>query len=153
LVEKYVDGISIVDIIKKIVSEKKHKQSLYDSISDVGRNIAKVHALGIQLGDSKPENFIRNDEGKVFILDLEQAKKGRDFAWDIAVFLYFSAHYSTPYGDKMKQLTEAFIHGYREQGNSENLRQAAGINYLKVFSFWAFPRSNYIVSDTLKKAA
>jgi tRNA A-37 threonylcarbamoyl transferase component Bud32 len=152
LVEKYVDGISVVDIIKKIVSEKKHEQSLYESISDVGRNIAKVHTLGIQLGDSKPENFIRNAEGKVFILDLEQAKKGGDFAWDIAVFLYFSAHYSTPYGDKMKQLTESFIHGYKEQGNSENLRQAAGINYLKVFSFWAFPRSNYIVSNTLKKA-
>ncbi|OGD52655.1 hypothetical protein A3K80_04155 [Candidatus Bathyarchaeota archaeon RBG_13_38_9] len=152
LIEKYVDGISVVDIIKKIVSKKRHEQSLYESISDVGRNIAKVHTLGIQLGDSKPENFIRNAEGKVFILDLEQAKKGGDFAWDIAVFLYFSAHYSTPYGDKMKQLTESFIHGYSEQGNSENLRQAAGINYLKVFSFWAFPRSNYIVSKTLKKA-
>jgi tRNA A-37 threonylcarbamoyl transferase component Bud32 len=151
LVEKYVDGISVVDIIKKIVSERKPEQSLYESISDVGRNIAKVHSLGIQLGDSKPENFIRSTEGKVFILDLEQAKKGGDFAWDIAVFLYFSAHYSTPYGDKMRQLTDSFICGYKEQGNSENLIQAAGINYLKVFSFWAFPRSNFIVSDTLKK--
>ena len=151
LVEKYVDGISVVDIIKKIVSERKPEQSLYESISDVGRNIAKVHSLGIQLGDSKPENFIRSTEGKVFILDLEQAKKGGDFAWDIAVFLYFSAHYSTPYGDKMRQLTDSFICGYREQGNSENLIKAAGINYLKVFSFWAFPRSNFIVSDTLKK--
>ncbi|WP_455278443.1 hypothetical protein [[Eubacterium] cellulosolvens] len=152
LVENYVDGISIVDIIKKIVNEKKHDESLFESISDVGRSIAKVHSLGIQMGDSKPENFIRNAEGKTFILDLEQAKKGGDFAWDIAVFLYFSAHYSTPYGDKMRQLTESFIRGYREQGNSENLRQAAGINYLKIFSFWAYPRSNLVVSDTLKKA-
>ena len=150
LVEKYVDGISLVNIIKKILNGKDD-QSLYESISNVGRNIAQVHSLGIELGDSKPENFIRNSEGKIFILDLEQAKKARDFAWDIAVFLYFSAHYSTPYGDKMKKLTESFISGYTERGNSENLKQAAGINYLKVFSFWAYPRSNYIVSDTLKK--
>jgi tRNA A-37 threonylcarbamoyl transferase component Bud32 len=150
LVEKYVDGISLVNIIKKIVNGKDD-QSLYEHMSNVGRSIAQVHSLGIQLGDSKPENFIRNSEGKIFILDLEQAKKARDFAWDIAVFLYFSAHYSKPYGDKMKKLTESFISGYVEQGNSENLKQAAGIDYLKVFSFWAYPRSNYIVSDTLKK--
>ncbi|WP_455369376.1 hypothetical protein [[Eubacterium] cellulosolvens] len=151
LVEQYVDGISIVNIIKKIVNER-HDHSLYETISDVGRSIGKVHSLGIQLGDSKPENFIRNSEDKIFILDLEQAKKGGDFAWDIAVFLYFSAHYSTPYGNKMRQLTESFIHGYMEKGNSENLKKAGGINYLKIFSFWAFPRSNYIVSDTLKNA-
>jgi tRNA A-37 threonylcarbamoyl transferase component Bud32 len=152
LVEKYIDGIPVVDIIKKILTKKTPEQSLYESISAVGRNIAKVHTLGIQLGDSKPENFIRNSEGKIFILDVEQAKKSGDFAWDIAVFLYFSAHYSTPNGENMRQVTESFIHGYVEQGNLENLKQAAGINYLKVFSFWAFPRPNYIVSDTLKNA-
>ncbi|MBS7625999.1 hypothetical protein KEJ51_03005, partial [Candidatus Bathyarchaeota archaeon] len=94
LVSKYIDGQPSVDIVKKIVRDRNCLESDYEDVKNIGRTIGKIHSLMIQIGDSKPENFIRDREGRIVIIDLEQARRSEDLAWDIAEFLYYSAHYA-----------------------------------------------------------
>ncbi len=153
LVERYVEGKSIANIVKQIFGQNVCPESHYEDIAMIGRNIAKIHSLGIQIGDSKPENFIKDPTGTLYIIDLEQARKGGDLAWDIAEFLYYTAHYATAPSSAIRHLTESFISGYREEGNPIHLKKAAGLGYLKVFSLWALPQVNYAVSEALRKAS
>jgi len=153
LVEKYVEGESVADIVRKIVGQVECPEDCYKSIVQIGQSIGLIHSLGIQMGDSKPENFLREPAGAIYIIDLEQARKRGDFAWDIAEFLYYSVHYAAAQSPGVRRLVESFIDGYLEKGDVTYLRRAAGLNYLKVFSFWALPQINYTVSETLKKTA
>ena len=152
LVEKYIDGCSMVDIVREIVGSRTARESHFEDIAQIGKNIARIHSLGIQLGDSKPENFLKDTSGKIYTIDLEQARKGKDFAWDIAEFLYYSAHYATSKNEGIRRLAESFVSGYSENGDLTHLRRAAGISYLKVFSLWALPQVNYAVSETLRNS-
>ena len=152
LVERYVEGESVTDVVRKTVGQEACPEDYCESIVRIGQSIGMIHSLGIQMGDSKPENFLRAPTGPIYIIDLEQARKRGDFAWDIAEFLYYSAHYATTQTSNVRHLAESFISGYLEKGDPINLRKAAGLNYLKVFSFWALPQINYVVSETLRKA-
>ncbi|HUK79855.1 MAG TPA: hypothetical protein VLU91_04255, partial [Nitrososphaerales archaeon] len=60
------------------------------SVSAYGDVIARVHAAGVALGDSKPSNVIIASDG-LYLTDLEQAYPGGDQSWDIAEFLYYTA--------------------------------------------------------------
>jgi len=139
-------------MLKGTVGQEACPEDYWESIVRIGQSIGMIHSLGIQMGDSKPENFLRAPTGTIYIIDLEQARKRGDFAWDIAEFLYYSAHYATTQTSNVRHLAESFISGYLEKGDPINLRKAAGLNYLKVFSFWALPQINYVVSETLRKA-
>jgi tRNA A-37 threonylcarbamoyl transferase component Bud32 len=153
LVERYIEGCTLVETVRQVVRNEACPERFYDDIVEVGEIIAKVHSHGIQIGDSKPENFLKGPTGAIHIIDLEQARKGGDFAWDIAEFLYYSAHYATAQVPGIRRLAEAFIEGYVGEGDPVCLRKAAGLSYLKVFSFWALPQVNYSIPDILRKAS
>lgn len=103
----------------------------------LGETLARIHSVGVSVGDSKPENFVASD-GDIFTVDLEQAGKRRDFAWDIAELLFYAGHYSASTSPTrgLSRMVDAFTEGYLLKGQAAELRQAAALRYVKAFSFW-----------------
>ena len=73
IIEEFIEGEDLSEPVKRIIGSKPIKKDL-TLVKEVGRTIAKVHNLGVSLGDCKPENFIVHKE-EIFLLDLEQAKR------------------------------------------------------------------------------
>ena len=153
--QEYIEGVSSEKIVKKILSGKNENltQNL-EFIRRIGAEIAKVHAYNICIGDSKPENILITDDNRIFFIDLEQASRGGDKAWDIAEFLYYSGHYAlvTSPIKAVKELTKSFIEGYLESGGEEKfVRKAGSAKYTKVFSIFTLPHVILTISNLCKK--
>lgn len=133
--QEFIEGNQLVKVIKRLLLSKVTETDLA-IIKEVGRKIAQAHSLGVSLGDCKPENFIvKNDE--IVLLDLEQATRNGNQAWDIAEFLYFTGHYSSPISSANIAciIAKNFLEGYLEAGGKkENVKNAASARYTKVFS-------------------
>lgn len=152
--QEYVEGESLTQIIRRICSFSEDDDELYSVISKVGKEMAKVHNLNVSLGDCKPENMKLTRDGRICFLDLEQAERGGDQAWDIAEFLYYSGHYAYMSPIKVpKKITENFVNGYLEGGgNTENIRKVKSPRYIKVFSFFTPPHILYVIANTCGKS-
>lgn len=152
--EEFVEGRNLVDILKRFASQKIEVDEMRKIIRDVGRTIAKVHKIGVALGDSKPENIVIKPRGEVCFLDLEQASRGGDQKWDIAEFLFYSGHYfPLPSSlEASKTITNEFVQGYLEgEGDIENIKKAGSGRYVKVFSFFTPPHVLIAILNTCKK--
>jgi len=151
--QEFIDGESLSNIVKKIYSSKQIEPNLIETIKQVGSEIAKVHRLNLALGDCKPENIVVGSDGKIWFLDLEQAEKGGDQAWDLAEFLFYSGHYGLlSSADVAQRVTGAFVDGYLEAGGSaENVRKARSPRYIKVFSFFTPPHILLAISSVCGK--
>jgi tRNA A-37 threonylcarbamoyl transferase component Bud32 len=154
-VERYIVGSSLVELVKEAVSSKSISEEDHAAVSRVGSVLARMHAAGVAMGDSKPENFQRGVDNEVYCLDLEQARKSGDKAWDVAEFLYYSGHYVFPTipSEGFKEYVKAFIHGYRARGDENVLKIAAGAKYGRVFSLWTPPLAILEISKSLRNAA
>jgi len=152
LIERYIEGSSLVELVKKAASSKSIPESDAAAASMVGATLARIHESKVAIGDSKPENFLRSIDGEIYSLDLEQATKSGDKAWDIAELLYYSGHYVFPRAPSngFREYVSAFIDGYRERGDEEMLKKAAGVRYSRVFSLWTPPLAVLEVSKALK---
>jgi len=148
--QEYVEGETLTKIIKQICSSKEETASLTDILRKVGREIAKVHKLDVALGDCKPENIIITQDGRIFFVDLEQAERGGDQAWDIAELLYYSGHHAFLSSmETAEKITREFIEGYLEAGGKiENVKKARSPRYIKVFSFFTPPHILFAISNT-----
>jgi aminoglycoside phosphotransferase (APT) family kinase protein len=121
----------------------------------VGEVFARVHALNVTLGDTKPENVIIDPEGKIYLLDFEQASHGGDKAWDVAVFLYYCGHYLQPIysSGKAESIARAFVAGYLKGGGDVNAVKKAGASkYTRIFSVFTMPSIMLAMSNVCKKA-
>jgi len=139
--QEYIEGENLSNIIKKIYASKQNESGLVEIVRRAGNEIAKVHSLEIALGDCKPENILVTKDEKIWFVDLEQAEKGGDQAWDLAEFLYYSGHYGSFSSiELIQKVTEAFIEGYIESGGKlDNVRRVGSPRYIKVFSFFTSP--------------
>ena len=154
---EYIEGESLSKVVKRILGSKNADSVKKDLevIRRVGGEFAKIHALGIALGDTKPENIIVGKNGEIYILDFEQASRNGDKVWDVAEFLYYSGHYISPFvGVRPAQLiAEAFIEGYLGAGgNIKTVKEAGNPKYTKVFSVFTLPHVMFVVSNTCRKA-
>jgi tRNA A-37 threonylcarbamoyl transferase component Bud32 len=154
---EYIEGESLSKVVKRILGSKNADSVKKDLevIRRVGGEFAKIHALGIALGDTKPENIIVGKNGEIYILDFEQASRNGDKVWDVAEFLYYSGHYISPFvGVRPTQLiAEAFIEGYlRAGGNIKTVKEAGNPKYTKVFSVFTLPHVMFVISNTCRKA-
>ncbi|MGC9346000.1 MAG: hypothetical protein ACP5ER_04325, partial [Candidatus Bathyarchaeales archaeon] len=116
---------------------------------------AEVHALGIALGDTKPENVMVGENGEIYLLDFEQASRKGDKVWDIAEFLYYAGHYVPPFVGmrSVELITKAFIEGYlRAGGDVKLVKKAGNPKYTKVFSIFTLPRVILAISNICRKA-
>jgi tRNA A-37 threonylcarbamoyl transferase component Bud32/predicted nucleotidyltransferase len=152
LIKKYIDGVPLLRLILRKNIRKKHLNEEEKKLAyEIGRTVAQIHSLDVCIGDCKPENFIYGIDKKVYILDLEQGEKKGDKSWDIAEFLLYSGHYHIHNLETLIQFTEEFIKGYKEDGDKEILRKAAGLRYLKVFIFWTPMPVIQTIAELLKK--
>lgn len=155
---EHVEGENLGKVIKRVVNAKNTeevKEDL-DIISKVGEKLAEVHTLDIALGDTKPENLVVKESGKICMLDFEQASRNGDKVWDIAEFLYYAGHFISPLvGTRPTELiTKAFIEGYLRAGGEVKLVKKAGNpRYTKVFSIFAFPHIILTISNICRKAS
>jgi tRNA A-37 threonylcarbamoyl transferase component Bud32 len=153
LVERYLKGSPLSESVKEAVNQQNLTGSQSELIESMGETLARVHGVGVSIGDSKPENFLIED-GKIFIVDLEQAAKRADYAWDIAELLFYIGHYCirpVP-PPALKQLVEAFVKGYARIGDTEELRKAAAVKHAKTFSIWTAPPVILEISRVLHSA-
>jgi len=155
--KEFIEGENLVPVIKRIISSKS-KQTTTDIalVKEVGKKIAEAHTLGVTFGDCKPENILVTKEGKPYFLDLEQASRDGNQAWDIAEFLYYSGHYVFPLSptDTIELMTREFIEGYSEGGGEiETVRGAASPRYTKVFSIFTPPHVILAISNLCRNVA
>jgi tRNA A-37 threonylcarbamoyl transferase component Bud32 len=154
ILKDYVEGENFVEIIKQILSAKKVSSDKAFLLRDIGRKIAEVHKLGVVLGDCKPDNIIIAKNGKPYFVDLEQATRNGNKAWDIAVFLFFSGHYVSPLSSAkvVASIAEEFIKGYLEGGGKkETIKETKSVRYTRVFSIFTPPHVIYTISNVCKE--
>jgi tRNA A-37 threonylcarbamoyl transferase component Bud32 len=155
---EYIEGESLEKIIKKIANAK-NGEAISDKyvkiLHKVGETFAKIHALNVTLGDTKPENILVGKNGEIYLLDLEQSSRGDDKAWDIAEFLYYAGHYISPLAgtSPAEIITKAFIRGYLNAGGDiKSVKEAGKTKYTKVFSVFVFPHIIFTISNICRKA-
>ena len=151
--QEYVEGENLTKVIKRICSSKEKAADLAGVVRQVGGEVAKAHQLDVALGDCKPENVIIAEDGRIFFVDLEQAARDGDQAWDIAELLYYSGHYALLSPVEVAQMmARELIDGYLEAGGKiENIRKARFPRYVKVFSFFTPPHILFAISNTCKE--
>jgi len=153
--EDYVEGENLVEAVKRAVSARQAALEEAPLMRRVGAEIAEAHQLGVTFGDCKPENIIIAGDGKAYFVDLEQASRDGDMAWDIAEFLYYLGHYASPFSpaEAARVTAREFLEGYLESGgDAETLRKAASIRYTKVFSIFTAPHIVLALSNLCKRA-
>ena len=152
LFERYVDGRPVTDFVRESFGVNSLTPNQKQIALEVGKTLAKIHGLDVGMGDTKPENFVLSSDGEVYAVDLEQAKKRGDRAWDVAEFLFYAGHYGVAMTGGFLQFAQNFVEGYREVGDSEVLRKAGGLPYARVFSIWTPATVIYGLSEILKTA-
>jgi tRNA A-37 threonylcarbamoyl transferase component Bud32 len=137
LIENYVPGKPMDKLVAEMVNQQTLSPSQLRIAEQLGATLSRIHQVGVSVGDAKPENFVAKDD-EIYTLDLEQGGKKGDYAWDVAELLYYSGHYSrNPIPTRgLMELMEGFIKGYSKHGAISELKKAAGVKYLKVFSIW-----------------
>lgn len=128
LITEFIEGTDLGIIAKEVLAGKTDD---YSPIKTYGEILAKIHSLGYALGDAKPNNALKTDS-KIFITDLEQAKKGGDRAWDISVFIYYSLRLNTN-GKHVRDFVKAFLKGYLAEGNREIIQESLKVKYYEPF--------------------
>jgi len=157
LIMEYIEGENLDKTIKRIAklkSQDKVEKEL-TVLMRVGELFAKVHAVNVSLGDTKPENVIVDKNGEIYFLDFEQASRNGDKVWDTAEFLYYSGHYLPPlYGNRQAELiAKAFLRGYLKAGGDINvIKKAANAKYTRVFSVFTFPSVMFAISNVCRNA-
>lgn len=152
--EGFISGERIVETIECIISSKEKTGREAGIVKDVGRTVAEAHRLGVGLGDCKPENFVVAKDGQTFFVDLEQATRNGNQAWDVAEFLYYSGHYVSPLSSSKAAtiIAKNFIEGYLEAGGKkETIKKAASARYVKVFSLFTPPHVIVAISNLCQR--
>ena len=156
LIEEFIEGEALTYMIRKIISNGRATENEKNTIKKVGETFALVHRSQITLGDTKPDNVIITKDGKICLVDLEQARKGGDPAWDLSEFLYFSCHFVslTDSTQGISIITKSFIDGYLSAGGSRNAVVDAGrIKYMRLYLIISLPPVLGRVSSILRDFA
>ena len=152
---EFIEGENLSEAIKQVAAstDPATLEDVVEKVGRVGEIFAHVHARGVSLGDTKPDNILIKKDGSIFLIDFEQASKNGDEAWDIAVFLYYCGHYLQPFSSvKAESVTKAFIAGYlKGGGNAYNVNKAGVPKYTRVFSIITLPPTIRVISDICKK--
>lgn len=152
----FVQGESMREIIRRMASLRTASRAKKELrvLRRVGRKLARVHALDVALGDTKPENVVVTRNSEIFFMDLEQASRGGDRVWDVAEFLYFAGHDLPPLvkNRTAELVAETFISGYLGAGGDlEIVRKAARPKYTKVFSVFTLPHVMLAMSNVCRR--
>ena len=151
IVEQFVPGLTLKDVIVNILKGKYHVEAV-EHIRSALHELSIVHEKGFVIGDANPTNVIINDKS-VFFVDLEQAREGDKFSWDLATMMFFLAHYVQGSARNLDMIIKAMVEGYTERGDVEVIKKALRIPYLRVYAFFAYPHAIYKVYKLVSKYA
>jgi len=153
LLRTYVSGTSLAEFAVQTTSRSSLTKEQYRIAERLGETLAAIHKVGVSVGDSKPENFVSVGD-EIYVIDLEQAGRRGDYAWDVAELLFYTGHYSvTPAPSRgLAEVVHAFIRGYLRNGTAAELKRAAGLRYAKVFSLWTPAGIIMEISNQLRAA-
>jgi len=154
---EYIEGENLRKIVKRAASSKiaSECRKALRLLEKAGELFAQVHAAGVALGDTKPENFVVRKNSKIVLLDLEQASRRGDEVWDVAEFLYYAGHDVPLFADahRTELIAKVFITGYlRAGGDAKIVRKAGTPKYTKVFSVFTLPHIMLAYSNLCRKA-
>ncbi|GBC74825.1 hypothetical protein HRbin06_00132 [archaeon HR06] len=146
LIKEYIEGVNMSKIIQNFLEGDLNKEHL---ISLLGKKMAMIHNFNYSLGDTKASNFIvHNDD--IYLTDLEQAQRGGNKAWDIALFLYFSCKLNSN-TQICERFTRAFLEGYLKLGSIDVVKEAAALKYLTPFQVLIFPNVAEAIRRTIRE--
>ncbi len=142
IVEEYIEGTTLRELILKILRARlEDVQEDLELLRRALKAVALVHSKGFVLGDANPTNIILH-RNNVFFVDLEQARKGNKYSWDLATLFFFTAHYVQGLSlRRLEQVIEAMVEGYLEEGEAEIVKGALKVPYLRVYAFFAYPHA------------
>ena len=152
--ERFVEGRSLDKIISNALI-RGFSEDQMKIVELAGETISRIHKLDFCLGDCKPENMIFGNDENLYLVDLEQARRKGNPAWDIAEFLYFSILYvPEPGKDAVKALAVNLLRGYMgSYGDPENVRDAGDPKYHSVFApfepVWTLTEISKICDDPM----
>lgn len=150
---EFIEGESFVKTVKSTFSSEGYEYEKLRKFREVGRLLAYAHRMKVSLGDCKPENFIVHEKGRIYFVDLEQASRNGDYAWDIAEFLYYSGHYisiSSP-SRVIEEAVREFIEGYIEGGGRiKEVKDVSSFKFIKVFSLFTPPHIVFKIAGICK---
>lgn len=154
---EHVEGENAGSVVKRLAATRSPGDTRKDLtvIDRIGRKLAKVHAFGVALGDTKPENVIIGKHGEIYLTDFEQAARDGDKVWDVAEFLYYAGHDIPPLAEARvaERIAEVFIKGYLEAGGKvETVVRAGTAKYTKVFSVFTLPHIMLALSNACRNA-
>jgi tRNA A-37 threonylcarbamoyl transferase component Bud32 len=147
LVTSYIEGRNLDEELQGYFSGKADLAH----IEEAGRLLSRVHSLGWCLGDTKPDNMLVGKDGRLYLVDLEQAERGGDMSWDLALFLYFASRFN-PSAARVEEMAKRFIGAYLERGDREAVKGAMQVKYLNVFLPILLPQTALAVKRALREA-
>jgi len=143
LVQEFMEGDRLSEVIKAFLFGEEELRRVEALVEKAGRLLARIHELGVSVGDYKPENVIVRPGDQLGLVDLEQATRDGDKAWDVAEFLYYSGHYvpSVSTAEPFESLVRAFVRGYLGAGGSPStVGKAPSAKFARVFSIFTPPQ-------------
>ena len=145
LVKNLIKGKNLGSVVSSVIQDRDVD---LQPLLEYGKVMARVHALGFGIGDTKPSNAVVS-EGEVFLTDLEQTMLGGDLIWDIAEFSYYSSKLTLNTAG-VKKIVRSFLDGYLETGSSKVVSAAADIKYLRPFRPFIAPKIASLVRKELQ---
>ncbi len=106
---EHIEGVTLERIMNNILRYKGNDLKLIKMFGDILYNI---HKHGYIIVDTKPSNIIIKDN-KLYLLDLEQFRKGDKYSWDLICFIYYSLKF-TQNNDIVRAIVREFIDGYTD---------------------------------------
>lgn len=146
IVKEFVEGPTLSKLLDEYF---QGHDGVLERVRDFAAVLARVHSLGLALGDAKASNVIVAGDG-MYLTDLEQAVEGGDSAWDVAEFLYYTAKLSRKEAN-MEKLVRAFLESYSSKGDPAVIRKAAGSRYLTPFRPFLTPGMARTIRDQLQQ--
>lgn len=146
---EYVEGRSLDTYVAEWLKRGEVADDDAAHMKKAGETLARVHSLNMSVGDFKPENLIVTSNGSLCLVDLEQSGKDGNKPWDLAEFLFFTAHHAWPTtpGTTIRKLTQSLLEGYVEGGGSlADARKIVTPWHLKIFATFVLPGALYHLS-------
>lgn len=143
LYRSYVEGPTLIDAWLANHADK------HVFAREAGETLARVHSVGVTLGDCKPESFIKAVDGRMFINDVEQASFEGNRAWDLMELIFYPGHYLD--ADEAASLAENIVKGYVVFGDLDVVRKSLKTSYVRAMSLWTPPWVAKAVADKVKQ--
>ncbi|RLG01370.1 MAG: hypothetical protein DRN49_01420 [Thaumarchaeota archaeon] len=146
--QKFIDGVDGLKALKNADEPRVFNDISYR----MGEILAKVHEKGICIGDCNPFTFIFGNDGKIYLIDLEQCSFGDLKSWDLCELLFYTAHYLN--SEEVERFSKNVVQGYLKVGEEDVVKDALDQRFIRIFvpwtPLWIHSRIRKAVTEVLR---